>query len=92
MVKAVLYVGYHILFKNFDKGLLEKLFVKNVIWTVVTWGNKVRFMQVGGLTNYIMMLISCIAALLVFTFLLTLESYVLVFLFVFYLVYLLCRK
>ncbi|HMP27986.1 MAG TPA: hypothetical protein PKD85_00200 [Saprospiraceae bacterium] len=92
IAKSVLYLSYNVLFKNFDKGLLEKVFVKKVVWFILKLGNKIRFVQTGSLTDYLMLLVSTIIFIGVIPALLSLDSYVFLILYIFYLGYLLCKK
>jgi len=88
IVKFFTFVGYNVLFKNFDKGLLENIFVKKIVWGVVFFGNKVRFMQNGVITWYLVRIINIFLFLLVLYVLIILNSLELIILLSFYLFYL----
>lgn len=92
VVKRVLFFSYNILFKNFDKGLFERTFVKKVIWGVLAWANTIRFFQTGLLTDYFMFFFISMVCLLVIWFLIVSGSTVLLILFLFYLFYIIWRK
>ena len=84
VVKYLSHISFKILFKNFDKGLFEKIFVKQLIWRIVDFGNIVRFKQTGQLTNYLMTITSLFIFFFVLLLLLDLSALNLVVLFLFY--------
>ena len=53
VVAGIVFVCYDVFFKNFDKGILEYIFVKRVIWFSIGFSNFIKFFQTGELTEYI---------------------------------------
>lgn len=92
VVKRLLFFSYNMLFKNFDKGIFERTFVKNTIWLTLSWANKVSFFRSGLLTDYFMFFFLVLFVLLVVWFFILTGVTELLILFLFYLFYLIWKK
>jgi NADH:ubiquinone oxidoreductase subunit 5 (subunit L)/multisubunit Na+/H+ antiporter MnhA subunit len=84
IARFFMHISYNILFKNFDKGLFEKIMVKNVIWSILKLGEKVNFIQTGSLIDYFMYITYLVAILIIIIFAINLNLTILLFLFIFY--------
>lgn len=51
----VMWLSYEVFFKTLDKGVLEKIFIKETVWGLLAISNKIRFVATGDLTQYILM-------------------------------------
>jgi len=85
----VMWLSYEVFFKTFDKGILEKLFVKEVVWGLVIASNRIKFVATGDITQYLLMTstVLCLGGVFFFfqivdlTFFLFILSYVLLVIF-----------
>lgn len=50
-----MWLSYEVFFKTFDKGILEKIFIKELIWGLVSLSNKIRFLATGDITQYLLL-------------------------------------
>ena len=48
-------MSYEVFFKTFDKGVLEKLFIKEVVWGLIIVSNRIKFVAAGDITQYLLM-------------------------------------
>lgn len=50
----IMHFSYNILFKGFDRGVFERLFVKSTVWLSLIFSSKINFIQTGSILAYYM--------------------------------------
>lgn len=80
---CVMWLSYEVFFKNFDKGILEKTFIKEVVWGLVRISNVIRFIATGDITQYLLITFTVTCLLMILFFFQFLESAFLLFIFSF---------